>query len=175
MAGLYEFYTNQVVFLTEGTGGLGGCLLYKIRFVLEVQKLYLLIRGPPSKRERWRQTLPDYFHEIQRRINPGQIILVPGDMAETSLGIDKRVLEEIERSVALIIHAAANISFRAPLAKVVRENCLPALRLAEMSTKFTKLENFTQVSTAFANSFLPNGPIEEKVYYLANQDTAERS
>jgi fatty acyl-CoA reductase len=42
-----------------------------------------------------------------------------------------------------------------------------------MSTKFTKLENFTQVSTAIANSFLLDGPIEEKVYYLAIPDTAE--
>jgi fatty acyl-CoA reductase len=174
MTGIYDFYANQVVFLTGGTGGLGGCLLYKLRFVLEVKKLYVLIRGPLSKAlERWRHTLPIHFHEIQDRINSGQIILVPGDMTESNLGIDKKVLEELERSVTLIIHAAANISFRAPLAKVVRDNCLPALRLAEMSTKFTKLENFTQVSTAFANSFLPDGPIEEKVYYLANPDTAE--
>jgi fatty acyl-CoA reductase len=174
MAGIYEFYKNQVVFLTGGTGGLGGCLLYKLRFVLEVKKLYLVIRGRPSQAlGRWRHTLPNHFHEIQDRINSGQIILVPGDMTESNFGIDKKVLEEIERSVTLIIHAAANISFRAPLAKVIRENCLPALRLAEMSTKFTKLENYTQVSTAFANSFLPDGSIEEKVYYLANPDTAE--
>jgi fatty acyl-CoA reductase len=174
MAEIHEFYTNQVVLLTGGTGGLGGCLLYKLQFVLEVQKLYLLIRGPLSKAlERWRHTLPNNFHEIQDRIKSGQIVLVPGDMTESNFGIEKRVLEEIERSVTLIIHAAANISFRAPLAKVVVDNCLPALRLAEMSMKFTKLEKFTQVSTAFANSFLPDGPIEEKVHYLANPDTAE--
>ncbi|PVH69175.1 hypothetical protein DL98DRAFT_626187 [Cadophora sp. DSE1049] len=163
MAGIYEFYTDQVVFLTGGTGGLGGCLLYKLGVVLEVQKLYLLIRGPVSKSlERWRHTMPNQFHQIQDRINSGRIILVPGDMTEKSFDIDKRVLEEIEMSVTLIIHASANISFRAPLAKVVMENCLSALRLADIL-----------VSTAFANSFLPDGPIEEKVYYLANPDTAE--
>jgi fatty acyl-CoA reductase len=60
MAGIYEFYTDQVVFLTGGTGGLGGCLLYKLGVMLEVQKLYLLIRGPGSKSlERWRHTMPN--------------------------------------------------------------------------------------------------------------------
>ncbi|KAG4434272.1 hypothetical protein IFR05_010237 [Cadophora sp. M221] len=117
--------------------------------------------------------MSNQFHQIQDRINSERIIFVLGDITKKSFGIDKRVLEEIEMSITLIIHAAANISFRAPLAKVVMKNCLSALRLADMSTNFTKLKHFTQVSTAFANSFLPDGPIKEKVYYLANPDTAK--
>jgi fatty acyl-CoA reductase len=174
MTGIYEFYKNQVVFLTGATGGLGGCLLYKLGILLEVKRLYLLIRGLETRAlERWRHTMPHQFGHIQDQINAGKIILVRGDMTEKNFGIDKMMLQEIESSVTLIIHAAANISFRAPLAKVVEENCLPALRLAEMSTKFVKLKHFTQVSSAFANSFLPDGPIEEKIYYLASPDTAE--
>ena len=117
--------------------------------------------------------MPNQFHEIRDRINSGRVILIPGNMTENSFGINKSVLQEIEMSIILIIHATVNISFRAPLAKVVGENCLSALRLAEMSIRFTKLKHFTQVSTTFANSFLPDGPIKEKVYYLASPDTAE--
>ena len=48
MAEIYEFYKEQVVFLTGATGGLGGCLLYKLSIVLDVQRLYVLIRGSES-------------------------------------------------------------------------------------------------------------------------------
>jgi hypothetical protein len=40
--------------------------------------------------------------------------------------------------------------------------------------KMTRLWHFIQVSTAYANSFLPDGPVEEKIYYLSNPDNAER-
>jgi alcohol-forming fatty acyl-CoA reductase len=163
MAGIYEFYRDQVIFLTGGTGGLGGCLLYKLGVMLDVQRLYLLIRGPVGRAiERWRYTMPNQFPQIQDRISSGHIVFVPGDMTEKGFGIDKTMLQEIQMRVTFIIHAAANISFRAPLAKVVEDNCIPALELAEMSTKFTRLQHFTQVSSAFANSFLPDGPIEEQ-------------
>ncbi len=174
MTGIYEFYKDQVDFLSGATDGLGGRLLYKLGIVFEVQRLYLLIRGPESRAlEQWKHTLPHQFCQIQDRTNMGKIILVLGDITEESFGVDKKMLQEIETSVTSIIHAAANISFRAPLAKVVAENCLPALRLAEMFMKFTKLKHFTQVSSAYANSFLPDGPVEEKVYCLASPDNAE--
>jgi hypothetical protein len=39
--------------------------------------------------------------------------------------------------------------------------------------KMTRLRHFVQVSSAYANSFLPDGPVEEKIYYLSNHDDAE--
>jgi len=53
------------------------------------------------------------------------------------------------------------------------DNCLPALRLAALATKMTRLRHFVQVSSAYANSFLPDGPVEEKIHYLSNPDDAE--
>ncbi len=84
-----------------------------------------------------------------------------------------KTLCKIEDEVMIIIHAAANISFRAPLQKVVLDNCLLALQLAALATKMTKLWHFVQVSSAYANSFLPDGPVEEKIYYLSNHNNAE--
>jgi fatty acyl-CoA reductase len=174
MTAIYDFYKQQVAFLTGATGGLGGCLLYKLSIVLDVQRLYVLIRGSESTAmERWKHTMPQQYQYIEDRIKARNIILVPGDMTKECFGITIETLCKIEEEVTIIIHAAANISFRAPLQKVVLDNCLPALRLAALATKMTRLRHFVQVSSAYANSFLPDGPVEEKIYYLSNPDDAE--
>ncbi|PVH72542.1 male sterility protein [Cadophora sp. DSE1049] len=174
MTSIYDFYKQQVAFLTGATGGLGGCLLYKLCIVLDVQRLYVLIRGSESAAlERWKYTMPQQYRHIEDRIRVGKVILVPGDMTKERFGITTETLRKIEEEVTIIIHAAANISFRAPLQKVVLDNCLPALRLAAWATKMTQLQHFVQVSSAYANSFLPDGPVEEKVYHLSNPDDAE--
>ncbi|KAH8653988.1 male sterility protein [Tricladium varicosporioides] len=174
MTEIYEFYKQQVVFLTGATGGLGGCLLYKLSIVLDVQRLYVLIRGSESRAlERWKHTMLQQFRHIEDRISTRNIVLVPGDMTKERLGIAVETLCTIEKEVTIIINAAANISFRAPLLKVVLDNCLPALQLAALAVKMTRLQHFVQVSSAYANSFLPDGPVDEKVYYLSSPDDAE--
>jgi fatty acyl-CoA reductase len=131
MTSIYDFYKEQVAFLTGATGGLGGCLLYKLCIVLDVQRLYVLIRGSESTAlERWKYTMPQQYRRIEDRIRAGKVILVPGNMTKERFGITTETLYKIEEEVTIIIHAAANISFRAPLQKVVLDNCLPVLRLA---------------------------------------------
>jgi hypothetical protein len=59
MTTIYDFYKQQVAFLTGATGGLGGCLLYKLSIVLNVQRLYVLIRRSESTViKRWKHTMP---------------------------------------------------------------------------------------------------------------------
>ena len=174
MTEIYEFYKEQVVFLTGATGGLGGCLLHKLSIVLDVQRLYVLIRGSEGRAlERWKQTMPQQFRHITDRITVGNIVLVPGDMTVECFGISAETLRRIEEEVTIVIHAAANISFRAPLLKVVLDNCLPALQLGALAMKMTRLQHFVQVSSAYANSFLPDGPVDEKLYYMSSPDDAE--
>ncbi|KAH8586635.1 male sterility protein-domain-containing protein [Bisporella sp. PMI_857] len=161
MTAIYDFYKQQVAFLTGATGGLGDCLLYKLSIVLDVQRLY-------------KHTMPQQYQYIEDRIKAGIIVLVPGDITKERFGITIETYYKIEEEVTIIIHAAANISFRALLHKVVLDNCLPALRLAAMATKMTRLQHFVQVSSVYANFFLPDGPVEEKIYYLSNFNDAEK-
>jgi hypothetical protein len=37
----------------------------------------------------------------------------------------------------------------------------------------TRLRHFVQVFRAYANSFLPDGHVEEKIHYLSNPDGVE--
>jgi len=53
------------------------------------------------------------------------------------------------------------------------EEPAPGLQLGALATKMTRLKHFVQVSSAYANSFLPDGPVDEKVYHLSNPDNAE--
>jgi thioester reductase-like protein len=59
-----------------------------------------------------------------------KVILVPGDITKKRFSIITETIYKIKEEVTIIIYTAANISFRAPLQKVVLDNCLPALRLA---------------------------------------------
>jgi fatty acyl-CoA reductase len=94
-------------------------------------------------------------------------------MTKECLGIAVKTLCRIKEEATIIINAAANISFRAPLLKVVLDNCLPALQLGALAMEMTKLQHFVQVSSVYTNSFLPNGPVDEKVYYLSSPNNAE--
>jgi alcohol-forming fatty acyl-CoA reductase len=94
-------------------------------------------------------------------------------MTKERFGITTKTLCKIKKEVTIIIHTAANISFRAPLQKIVLDNCLPVFRLAAWAIKITRLQHFVQVSNIYANSFLPDGPVEEKIYYLSNPNDTE--
>jgi fatty acyl-CoA reductase len=131
MTSIYDFYKEQVAFLTGATSGLRGCLLYKLCIMLDVQRLYVLIRRSESTvLERWKYTMPQQCRHIEDRISAGRVIFIPGDMTKERFNITTETLYKIEEEVTIIIYAAANISFRAPLIKVVSDNCLPTLRLA---------------------------------------------
>jgi fatty acyl-CoA reductase len=71
--------------------------------------------------------MPKQFRHIEDRIKVGKTILVPSDMTKECYGITAKTLRKIEQEVTIIIYAIANISFRAPLLKVVSDNCLPLL------------------------------------------------
>jgi fatty acyl-CoA reductase len=174
MQNIYEFYKQQTVFLTGATGGLGGCLLYKLAVVLKVPKLFVLVRQSEEKAiERWKKTMPDQTQNIVELIQKRTIILVQGNMTKEMFGIHNEVLEILMRETTIVIHAAANISFAAPLKVVVRDNCIPVLNLAAIVTKMTRLRSFVHVSTCYANSFLPDGPVEERLYLVSDDPEAE--
>jgi hypothetical protein len=50
------------------------------------------------------------------------------------------------------------------------ENCIPALELAQLAGKFKRLTAFVHISTAYVNSFLPDGVVEEKIYELGDAE-----
>jgi Male sterility protein len=125
-----------------------------LALILRTPKIYILIRKSDKRAvDRWTQTMPKQWWDL---VTSGSIEFDP------MLGIGKDVLKEMKKKVTLIIHAAANISFKSSINEAIADNCLPSLRMADITSEFEKLGCFVQVSTAYANSFLPDGLIEER-------------
>lgn len=164
-----DFYSSKTVFLTGGTGGLGGCLLYKLLHTLPTRKVYALIRDSPGTAiAKWRHTMSPEITD--RMLATERLVLVVGDMTKPQFGIDDGVFAKLVEEVQVVLHAAANISFRAPLQQVVADNCISSLELARLATSFKKSESYVQVSSAYANTFLPDGLVSEKIYELGDPE-----
>ncbi|KAJ7451346.1 male sterility protein-domain-containing protein [Mycena latifolia] len=163
-----SFFRKQTVFLTGGTGGLGGCLLFKLAMKVDTHRIYVLVRGSASQAiARWSETMPNQIDDI---LGTNKIHLVVGDITERDFGIDPVVLGEMADSVTLVIHAAGNINLNNPLKETVCDNCLPALELAQLASRFDNLGGFVYISSAYANSFLPDGIVEERIYDVGDPE-----
>ncbi|OAQ60185.1 male sterility protein [Pochonia chlamydosporia 170] len=163
-----SFFSQQIIFLTGSTGHFGACLLYKLVLVLQVPRVYVLIRGTPGQAiTSWVQQMPEHVPDL---ITSGKVLFVAGNLTQRNLGISEDNLATMSKVVTIIIHAAANISLKASLQDAVINNCLPSLELARLAASFNRLNSFVQVSSLFALSFLPDGPVDETLYMIDNPE-----
>lgn len=166
--GYASTFENQVVFLTGSTGSLGGCLLYKLALQLPTRKIFVLVRGSRQvAEEKWRRLMPDHTTAM---LGTNKIYFVVGDMKKPSFGIGGSDLQLLREEVTLVIHAAAQISLDSDFREAIEDNCLPSLELAGIASRFHRLKLFVQLSTAYANSFLPDGHIGERLYSVSDED-----
>ena len=164
-----EFFKDKTVFLTGGTGNLGACLLYKLTAVFDVRRIYVLCRGPAALAKIMiTRHMPMQANNV---LSHKDISFVEGDITEPSFAISEGNLEKLQKEVQIIINCAAKISLAVPLKETIEHNCLPPLELAGMATKFSRLSHFIQISTAYCNSFLPDGQVEEKIYDLGDPES----
>lgn len=169
--GYAKVFEGQVIFLTGSTGSLGGCLLYKLALQLPTRKIYALIRGAPEQAiDKWEKAMPDHTQAI---LASKKVAFVTGDIKAVEFGIHPNMLDKLRNEVTLVIHTAAKINLDASLLDAIENNCLPALEMARMASQFQKLKLLIQISTAYANSFLPDGPVLEKTYTLSGEDPEE--
>lgn len=159
----YSFFQNQVIFLTGGTGGLGGCLLYKLVLKLQTKKIYCLCRSKEKAYRSWADTMPNQHKAI---LDSGKVVILEGDITKPKFGIDPSQITD----TTIIINAAADISFNQTIDEAIEKNCLPALEIAGVASKLPNLKCFIQVSTAYCNSFLPDGLVEEKLYPIGDPE-----
>ena len=169
--GYSKIFEAHTVFLTGSTGSLGGCLLYKLALQLPTRRIYVLIRGTPEQAiEKWKRAMPDQTKAI---LDAKKIEFVMGDIKDVDFGIEAAVMEQLRNQITLVIHTAAKITLDSSLVDAFENNCLPALELARIASRFRRLKLLIQLSTAYCNSFLPDGPVLERPYTLANEDPEE--
>lgn len=169
--GYARSFESHTVFLTGSTGSLGGCLLYKLIQQLPTRKIYALIRGDVEQAiEKWKKAMPDHAKVITAS---KKVEFVIGDIKSIDFGIRPDVLDQLRDQVTLVIHTAAKITLDAGLHDSFEDNCLPSLELARIVSGFRRLKLLIQLSTAYVNSFLPDGPVFERPYTLGDEDPEE--
>ncbi|KAJ5544473.1 Male sterility NAD-binding [Penicillium sp. DV-2018c] len=169
--GYARIFQGHTVFLTGGTGCLGGCLLYKLSLQLPTRKIYLLVRGDVQRAiSKLRQSMPNHAQAI---LTTNKVEFVIGDIKKAKFGINSDVLQRLQDEVTLVIHAAAKIKLEGPIRDAVESNCLPALEMARMASRFRRLKLLVQISTSYVNSHLPDGPVLERIYQLGGEEDPE--
>lgn len=164
------WYRGQVVFLTGGTGGLGGCLLYKLAVQLPTEKIYVLCRGSVRQAmEKWETSMPEQIDDI---FDSGKVHCLIGDVTQPEFGLELTDLEKLQRDVTVVIHGAATISFLEELPTSIRNNCLPVKTLSRMLFKFTRLRMLLHISSITVNTFLPGGSVTERIHCLSDDEDA---
>ncbi|RAH77430.1 hypothetical protein BO86DRAFT_370871 [Aspergillus japonicus CBS 114.51] len=163
-----EWFAKQTVFLTGATGGLGGCLLFKLLHQVPVKKVFLLHRSSEKDTiAKLGKNMPGCIDQVMRT---DQLEFLKGDITAANLGLDVRQLSILRKETTVILNAAANTSFIADVHESCKDNCLPALDLAQLALSFPQLATFVQVSSAYANSFLPDGEITETIQPFGEDD-----
>jgi alcohol-forming fatty acyl-CoA reductase len=97
-----SFFNGQTVFLTGATGGLGGCLLFKLVSQLPTKKVFVLCRSVSKARKTWSKLMPNHVDSI---LESGRVKLVVGDIRKSNFGIPLGLLAEIAAETTIVINS----------------------------------------------------------------------
>ncbi|KAH8041511.1 hypothetical protein HPB51_016956 [Rhipicephalus microplus] len=116
-----QFYQDQVVFLTGGTGFIGKVLLEKLlRSCPGVKQVYLLVRGKSGEgpEARLETMLKSKVFERLKQEQPGaleKVRAVAGDLTQPNLGLSTTDQATLVANVSVVFHSAATVKFDEPL------------------------------------------------------------
>nr|QGV11532.1 FAR26 [Tetrastichus brontispae] len=169
---IQEFYKDQTIFITGGTGFIGKVLIEKLlRCCSGISRIYVLIRKKKDQelQQRLRNLLEDNVFNKLRIIVPDfqkKIIGIAGDVRLENLGLSEPDIASIKKDVTIIFHSAATVRFDESLKAAVATNLQSTVSMLALCKGMKNLKAFIYVSTAYAHCF--NNPIiEEKIYNYA--------
>jgi thioester reductase-like protein len=146
---------RKVVFLTGATGHVGRNL---IPFLLESEdtSLLLLIRG--NSEAEVKDRLDDLLLSLQGTLNLSRarkcVRAVRGDITRERLGLSPSRYKALARNVTHIIHSAATVRFRNPLAEAREinvEGTKRVMALARLARESGRLRRVAHISTAYVS------------------------
>ncbi|XP_060808981.1 fatty acyl-CoA reductase wat-like [Amyelois transitella] len=165
---IQQFYKDQSVFLTGGTGFLGKVIIEKLlRSCGDIDTIYVLIRSKKGKdaHARLHEMLDEFLFHRAHEENPKgihKVVPVVGDMELPGLGISDQDRKTITSKVTIIINAAATVKFDEKLSISTGINVRGTREVIRLAKECRNLKAVTHVSTAFSNTHVDH--IEEKFY-----------
>ncbi|XP_063924651.1 fatty acyl-CoA reductase wat-like [Zophobas morio] len=151
-----EFFKNQTVFLTGGSGFLGKILMEKLlRECEEIKKIYVLLRPKKGKtpEQRFKELFNHPCFDVLKSKHTNhleKVFLVNGDCNEPLLGLAEQDVAILLKETTCVIHAAANVKFDQTL-KEATSYVRATKDLLEFAKRMLNLKVFVFVSTAFSN------------------------
>lgn len=158
-----QFYKDKSILVTGTTGFVAKVLLEKILRVLDVKRVYILIRAKKGQQvaERFQNQIinskcfdlirqkygKDFDDFISRKVVP-----VDGDLLKPELGLSAEAKQDLVDNLNVIINSAASVDFNSSLQVALDINYYGVQRVLNLARECKQLENFIHVSTAYVNS-----------------------
>ena len=167
-----EFYDDQEIFITGGSGFMGKVLIEKLlRSCPKIKAIYVLMRPKKGKsiEERLKMITDLPLFAPIRKMMPEtleKLIPISGDVLELRLGMAESDIERI-KNVSVVFHSAASVRFDDPLKYAVLLNTRGTREVMELALNFVNLKALVHVSTTYSN---PNQHIVEERLYPAAAD-----
>ncbi|KAJ3641735.1 hypothetical protein Zmor_028216 [Zophobas morio] len=160
-----DFFKNQTIFLTGGTGLIGKLLVEKlVRISFDLKKVYILVRTKHGQNPQ--QRFEDFFdnscfEKIKGENFKNKVSFITGDCNKPGLGLKSEDAHVLKNETTCIFHAAANVNFRQTI-KEASYNVSSTKEMIKLAKEMANLKVFVYVSTAYSNCI--NNYIREEIY-----------
>ncbi|XP_070495539.1 putative fatty acyl-CoA reductase CG5065 [Chironomus tepperi] len=162
-----EFYNDQEIFITGGSGFIGKVLIEKLlRSCPGIKAIYILMRPKKGKdiAERLKVITDLELFEPLRQNNPElftKLVPVAGDVTELQLGLSKNDLDRM-KNVSVIFHSAASVRFDDSLKYAIMMNTRGTREIMRFAETLKNIKVVMHVSTTYSNPHLRT--VEEQVH-----------
>ncbi|XP_054280697.1 fatty acyl-CoA reductase wat-like isoform X2 [Macrosteles quadrilineatus] len=162
---IQEFYRDQRILITGGTGFLGKVLVEKLlRSCPQVGQILLLIRSKKDAdcQERLDAMMEDAILKGVSPKNKLKVVAVSGDCTLPGLGLSEIDRQTLISNVTVVFHVAATVRFDEELSSAISINVRGTKAILDLAREMPNLKSMVHVSTAYSQCHLQQ--IEEKFY-----------